>query len=225
MDFELARFNMIEQQIRPWNVLNQEVLNLLDIVKRENFVDESLKALAFTDCDLPIRINGQDTGSLMLSPKMEARMLQEVGLGPHEKVLEIGTGTGYMAALMAQRCASVTTVEANPQIAELARKNLQKNDITRVKVVDGCGFELASSLGQFDVIVLSGASEVVPQGLLDCLNPGGRLIGIIGQDPVMQVTLVTKGSDASKGQVSAKPLFETCATLLNNCPKAKAFVF
>jgi protein-L-isoaspartate(D-aspartate) O-methyltransferase len=138
MDFEKARFNMIEQQIRPWNVLNQKVLDLLEMIKRENFVCTGLEKLAFTDCDLPIRVNGADTGEAMFSPKMEARILQELELGTHEKVLEIGTGTGYMAALMAQQCAHVTTIELNPAIAELARSNLKKNGITRVKVLEGC---------------------------------------------------------------------------------------
>ena len=222
MDFEQARFNMIEQQIRPWNVLNQKVLNLLEVIKRENFVSTGLEKLAFTDCDLPIRVNGQDTGETMFSPKMEARILQELELGSQEKVLEIGTGSGYMAALMAQQCAHVTTVELNPSIAELARVNLNKNIIARVKVIEGCGFALAPSLGQFDAILLSGATPVMPGHLLEMLNPLGRLIAVVGKAPAMQLVLARKSKD---GQLIKTPLFETMAKVLQNAPKAEEFIF
>ncbi|HEX4843285.1 MAG TPA: protein-L-isoaspartate O-methyltransferase [Limnobacter sp.] len=222
MDFEKARFNMIEQQIRPWNVLNQPVLDLLGVVKRERFVPAELQKLAFTDCDLPIRINGQDTGETMLSPKMEARMLQDLELTAQDKVLEIGTGTAYMATLMAQQAAHVTTVEIHPGIADLARTNLKKEGVTRIKVVEGCGFALAPTLGQFDAIVVSGASPVMPNSLLDALKPGGRLVAIIGSAPVMQVVLARKSRD---GQAISTPLFETLTKTLQNAPKASAFVF
>lgn len=222
MDFEQARFNMIEQQIRPWNVLNQKVLDLLEIIKRENFVSTGLEKLAFTDCDLPIRVKGVDSGEAMFSPKMEARILQELELTNQEKVLEIGTGTGYMAALMAQQCAHVTTIELNPAVAELARNNLKKNNITRVKVLDGCGFTLAPTLGQFDVIVLSGATPTMPEGLLQAVNPLGRLMAVIGKAPAMQLVLARKSRD---GQLITTPLFETMTKVLINAPKANEFVF
>lgn len=222
MDFEKARFNMIEQQIRPWNVLNQAVLDLLTAVKREHFVAADQQSLAFTDCELPIKINGKDTGQTMLAPKIEGKFLQEVEIKPTDKVLEIGTGTGYMAALLAQKAAHVTTFEADPAIADLARTNLKKLGITRVKVVTGCGFAESKALGNFDVIVLSGSSEVMPENLVAQLNAGGRLIGVIGQQPVMQAVLLSKNT---QGQVGSVPLFETIAKPLVNCPKAKAFVF
>lgn len=222
MDFETARFNMIEQQIRPWNVLNQQVLDLLGAIKRERFVPSELQKLAFTDCDLPIRIDGQDTGEFMLSPKMEARMLQDLELKPLDKVLEIGTGTGYMATLMAQQAAHVTTIEINPEIANLARANLKKEGVTRIKVIDGCGFALAPTLGQFDAIVLSGASPAMPKTLLDALKPGGRLLVIVGTAPVMQLVLARKSPD---GQAISKPLLETLAKPLQNAPQPSAFVF
>lgn len=222
MDFEQARFNMIEQQIRPWNVLNQKVLDLLEVIKRENFVSTGLEKLAFTDCDLPIRVNGADTGEAMFSPKMEARILQELELTSQEKVLEIGAGSGYMAALMAQQCAQVTTIELNPAIAELARNNLKKNNIARVKVLDGCGFALAPTLGQFDVIVLSGATPIMPTSLLEALNPLGRLMAVIGKAPAMQMVLARKSRD---GQLITTPLFETMTKVLINAPKANEFVF
>jgi protein-L-isoaspartate(D-aspartate) O-methyltransferase len=222
MDFEKARFNMIEQQIRPWNVLNQKVLDLLEMIKRENFVCAGLEKLAFTDCDLPIRLNGADTGEAMFSPKMEARILQELELSPHEKVLEIGTGTGYMAALMAQRCAHVTTIELNPAIAELARGNLKKNGITHVTVIEGCGFQLAPTLGQFDAIVLSGATPIMPTNLLEAVNPMGRLMAVVGLAPAMQLVLARKSRN---GQLITTPLFETMTRVLSNAPKASEFIF
>lgn len=222
MDFENARHLMIEQQIRPWNVLDQSVLDLLEVVKRENFLCESLRNLAFVDCELPVRIDGQDSGETMMAPKVEARMLQELNIQPHEKVLEIGTGSGYMAALLAQKGAHVTTVEINPGIAEFARRNLQVNHINRVKVVEGCGYELAPTLGEFDVILQSGCSEVVPEVLIKQLKNHGRFMGIVGQEPVLSATLVSK---SSTGDVSVKPLFETSASVLKNSPKAEAFQF
>jgi protein-L-isoaspartate(D-aspartate) O-methyltransferase len=222
MDLEKARFNMIEQQIRPWNVLNQKVLDLLEVVKREHFVCAGLEKLAFTDCELPIRIKGEDTGQVMLSPKMEARILQELELRNHEKVLEIGTGTSYMAALMAQQGAHVTSVEINPAIANLAHGNLMKNKISRVKVVEGCGFKLTASLGQFDVILLSGSTPMLPASLLDALNPLGRLIGIVGKAPAMQLVLAKKSRE---GQVISTPLFETMTKALTNAPTENEFIF
>lgn len=222
MDFEKARFNMVEQQIRPWNVLNQAVLDLLSVVKREHFVAPGQEALAFTDCELPIKVNGKDSGQTMLAPKIEAKFLQEVEIKSTDKVLELGTGTGYMAALLAQKAAHVTTIEADPALADLARANLKKEGISRVKVITGCGFAQAKELGKFDVIVLSGSSEVLPEALVEQLNAGGRLIGVIGREPVMQAVLVNKNA---QGQTGSTALFETLSKPLANCPKAPAFVF
>jgi protein-L-isoaspartate(D-aspartate) O-methyltransferase len=222
MDFDKARFNMIEQQIRPWNVLNPQVLSLLSEVKREGFVCETLQSLAFTDCELPIRAQEKNTGEFMLSPKMEARMLQELALTQSDNVLEVGTGTGYTAALMAQQAGRVTTVEINPNIAELARHNLKRNGLPQVKVLDGCGFDLSSNLGLFDVLVLSGSSPVLPSTLLAFLKLGGRFIGIIGQAPTMQLVLAHK---TAQGEITSTPLFETHAPCLQNAPNAPAFVF
>lgn len=222
MDFAKARFNMIEQQIRPWNVLDQSVLDLLSVVKREEFVCESLRNMALTDCDLPIRINGQETGEFMFSPKLEARLLQELHVTPTDKVLEIGTGTGYMAALLANKAAHVVSVEINQTIAESARNTLKRLMISRVKVVDGCGFSSANELGKFDVIMVSGACEVLPEALIELLNPNGRMMTIVGKEPILQATLTTK---ASTGQFASTPLFETYARPLQNAPKAAAFEF
>ena len=222
MDFEKARFNMVEQQIRPWNVLNQQVLDLLGVIKREEFVAQSLRPLAFTDCNLPIRINNQDTGEFMFSPKLEARLLQDAEIKQHHKVLEIGTGTGYMAALLAQTAAQVTTVEIKPAIAQLAEQNLKKAGITRVKVLQGCGFELAKTLGTFDVIFLSGSCPKLPESLLDSLKPHGIVVGIFGEEPIMQACIAHK---TPAGQVVKTSRFETVVKSLQNAPQATSFVF
>lgn len=222
MDFEKARFNMIEQQIRPWNVLNQRVLDLLKVVKRETFVAPGLEKLAFTDCDLPIRVDGQDSGQFMLSPKMEARILQELDVFTGARVLEIGTGTGYMAALLAQTAGQVTTVEINPALVTLAQANFRKNNITRVKLVEGCGFGLAAGLGEFDLIVLAGSCPVLPVQLASNLAASGRMISIVGKAPVMQVQLSKR---TSEGRLVSTPLFETVAPALQNAPAGCEFVF
>ncbi len=222
MNLEKSRFNMIEQQIRTWNVLNQSVLDLLFLVKREQFMPTGLEDMAFTDCELPIRVHGKNTGQFTMSPKLEARLVQELQLAPHEQVLQIGAGTGYLAALLAQKCSRITVTEFNPDVAEFARQNLEKNQITQVKIIQCCGFKSAASLGQFDVIVQAGRSEVIPDMLIQQLKPNGRFIGIIGQDPVHRATLIKK----SATQVtSTTPLFETTAFELPNAPKAKAFQF
>lgn len=223
MDFEKARFNMIEQQIRPWNVLNQEVLDLLSVIKRERFVPEALQKLAFTDCELPIRINGKDTGEMMLAPKIQAKFLQEALVNRGQSVLEIGTGYGYLAALLAQHAQQVTTVEINPEIAENASFNLKKEGISRVKVVQGCAFEMAGRLGQFDTIVMSGSSPALPTALIQsCLSPKGLFIGIVGEEPVMQAVLARK---TAEGNIVTTPLFETLTQPLKNAPELNHFVF
>jgi len=198
MNFEQARFNMIEQQIRPWNVLDAEVLELLSVVKREDFVPPAHKALAFADMELPLR-PGEEAlrlGQCMLAPKVEARMLQDLAIQPTEKVLEIGTGSGYMAALLAQRAQRVISLEIDPELVTLARTNLQKAGISNVDVRQADGSKGVPVEGPFDVIVLSGSVAEVPHKLLEHLKRGGRLMAIVGEQPVMRATLITRTSEA-----------------------------
>src|SRR5262249_5376187 len=155
MNIEQARFNMIEQQIRPWEVLDQDVLNLLTIVKRENFVPAAYRNIAFADLEIPL-----PGGERMLSPKVEARVLQELAVPKGETVLEIGAGSGYMPALLAHRGRSVTTVEISPELADFAKRNLAANGVTNVEVVTGDG-ALGWDLGApYDVICVSGGLPV-----------------------------------------------------------------
>lgn len=185
-----ARFNMIEQQIRPWNVLDLQVLELLGTIHREDFVPEAHRALAFADTEIPL-----PAGQCMLAPRLEARMLQDLMVQPHETVLEIGAGSGFMAALLAHRARQVLTLEIVPELAAMARSNLTKAGLGNVTVREADGSKLGASEGKFDVIVLSGSVGQVPQDLLQHLTIGGRLGVIVGDDPVMQCTIVTRTSE------------------------------
>ncbi|WP_297725106.1 protein-L-isoaspartate O-methyltransferase [Limnohabitans sp. Rim8] len=196
MDLEQARFNMIEQQIRPWEVLDGEVLALLSTVKREHFVPAGLQALAFVDMELPLRGGGAH-GQAMLAPRLEARLLQDLAVQKHEKVLEIGTGSGYMAALLGRRAAHVLTLEIEHELATQARKNLATENVSNVEVRQADGANGAAAEGPFDVIVLSGSVAEVPQALLAQLKVGGRLAAIVGQEPMMRATFITRNSDTA----------------------------
>lgn len=189
MNFAQARFNMIEQQIRPWNVLDTGVLELLSTVSREAFVPAAHKALAFADLEIPL-----PGGQCMLAPRLEARLLQDLALQAHESVLEIGAGSGFMAALLSHRAAQVLSVELLPELVEMARNNLQKAGIRNVTVRQDDGAKLSAAHGTFDAIVLSGSVTQVPHDLLQRLNVGGRLIAIVGDEPQMRATLVTRTS-------------------------------
>ena len=201
MNIEQARFNMIEQQIRPWDVLDPSVLDLLFVVKREDFVPAAYRSLAFADMELPI---GQ--GQVMLAPKVEAKLLQELAVKKTDKVLEIGTGSGYMAALLAARAEHVVTIELNPELAETARQNLERAGVRNVSVDVGDGSEGWSHRGPYDVIVVSGALPALPAALLKQLRVGGRLAAIVGEAPVMEAQLVTC---TAEGVYNTVNLFET----------------
>jgi protein-L-isoaspartate(D-aspartate) O-methyltransferase len=217
MNLEQARFNMIEQQIRPWNVLDANVLELLSVVKREDFVPLAHKALTFMDMEIPL---GQ--GQVMLAPRVEARMLQDAAVQKHEKVLEIGTGSGYMAALLAHRAQRVISLEINPELAQMARANLQKAGIHNVEVRQFDGAKGVSADGPFDVIMLSGSVAEVPQALLTQLKVGGRLIGIVGEEPTMRINVVTRISDA---EFKTSTPWDTVAPRLLNFPEPSHFQF
>ena len=217
MNIEQARFNMIEQQIRPWDVLDAEVLRLLSVVKREDFLPLAHKSLAFADMEIPLGY-----GQCMLAPRLEARMLQDATIQPHEKVLEVGAGSGYMAALLAQQAKRVVTLEINPALAEMARANLHKAGITNAEVQMFDGAKSTLSEAPFDVIVLSGSVAVVPQNLLSQLKIGGRLVGIVGDEPVMRATVVTRYSDTSYTTVQP---WDTVAPRLQNFPEPSHFKF
>jgi len=217
MNIEQARFNMIEQQIRPWNVLDQDVLDLLHVVKREQFVPAAYQNLAFADVEIPL-----PGGDAMLAPKFEARILQETGVKKHETVLEIGTGSGYMAALLAHRAAKVTTVEINPETAEQAKKNLANAGVHNVTVEVGNGAQGWEKGAPYDVIVISGALEVLPEAILKQVKVGGRIAAIVGQAPVMEASIITRTGDDAYSTVK---VFETNVRYLTGAPVPSHFQF
>lgn len=222
---EKARFNMIEQQIRPWDVLDPQVLELLSVLHREDFVPEAHKALAFVDMEIPLVGSAQEalaSGRCMLAPKVEARMLQDVSPQPHEKVLEIGAGSGYMAALLAARAASVVTMEIDPALARMARENLARAGVANVQVREGDGAQGLLGEGPFDVIVLSGSVAEVPQALLAQLTVGGRLAAIVGADPMMRATLVTRTGETT---YTTSQRWDTVAPRLCHFPEPSRFAF
>ena len=224
MNFETARFNMIEQQIRPWNVLDPAVLELLSTVRREDFVPPSLRALAFVDSQVPL-LPGQTDGPRMLEPRVEARLLQELKVQRHEKALEIGTGSGFMAALLAHRAQQVVTLECNAELARLARENLRRNGLLNVQVVDVKAADAVkghAAEAPYDVIALSGSVAEVPRSLLEQLKPGGRLIAIVGSEPAMSATIWTRTGDATWTQLD---VFETVAPRLQGFAEKSAFSF
>jgi protein-L-isoaspartate(D-aspartate) O-methyltransferase len=224
-DLEHARFKMIEQQIRPWDVLDLEILDLLSVVRREDFVPIAHRALAFVDMQIPLTEPTDEAmarGQCMLEPKVEARLLQDLRVKRIDKVLEIGTGSGYMAALLARRAQRVVTLEIDPALARMARENLQRAGITNAEVREADGAKGLPAEAPFDVILLSGSVAEVPQALLSQLKIGGRLAAIVGGEPVMRATLVTRTGDASF--TTAQP-WDTMAPRLLHFPEPSRFHF
>ncbi len=217
MDVEQARFNMIEQQIRPWDVLDQDVLDLLYRVRREAFVPPAYRALAFSDLEIPI-----GAGERMMTPKMEARILQEVAPAKTDRILEIGTGSGYMAALLAAMGAHVYSVEIDPGLKAAGEAALARNGVRNVTVELGDGARGWPRHGPYDVIVLTGSEPVLAEGFLESLRVGGRLFAVVGEAPVMQARLYTR---TAPDAVGATTLFETVVAPLRNAPQPERFVF
>jgi len=204
-DVEQARFNMVEQQIRPWQVLDSKVIEALFQVRRELFVPPALRSLAFSDLEIPLQINAVDTRETMLAPKVEARLAQELLLTPADCVLEIGTGSGYQAALLGRLAQQVTSVEIDSRLVAFAQQNLQLNHISNVKVETGDGRNGWGST-EYDAILVTGSVPVVPDALKYQLRIGGRLVVVVGQAPVMTACRITRTTAASFETVN---LFET----------------
>ncbi len=217
MNTEQARFNMIEQQIRTWDVLDQSVLSLLAVVKREDFVPPQSRALAFVDIEAPL-----PGGQVMLNPKLEARLLQELQVHKHERVLEVGTGSGYMAALLAHKAREVVTLELLPELVEFAKANLQRAGITNVRVRQADGSRGLPEEAPFDAILLSGSVPAVPPSLLAQLKVGGRLAAIVGQLPIMRAVLYTRRGEHD---YETAELFDIVAPRLKGFSEPPKFKF
>ena len=214
---EQARFNMVEQQIRPWQVLDPAVLHTLQHIARELFVPAAYQALAYTDTEIPL-----GHGQAMVAPRIDARLMHDVALKPTDKVLEIGTGSGYLTALLADRSHHVVSLEINPELHARALTNLQGAGISNVDLRMADGSAGASDAGPFDAIVLGGSVYEVPQALLDQLKVGGRLIAIVGEEPVMQATLYTRTSASAWDH---KVLWDTTAPCLLGFKQPSRFTF
>ena len=216
MNFEQARFNMVEQQIRTWEVLDQGVLDLLFTVHREDFVPATHRALAFADLEIPL-----GDGERMWTPKMEARVLQELGLKPEETALEVGTGSGYLTALLALSCSAVTSVEIIPRLHAEARAKLAASGIRNARLEQGdaaCGW----GSDPYDAIVLTGSTPVLPDSWLKLLKPGGRLFAVVGDPPAMSARLMRW---TAPGAIVSEDLFETVIAPLRNAPQPERFAF
>lgn len=225
LNVDKARFNMIEQQIRPWDVADSGVLNILRVLPREAFTPDGYQSLAFADLDVPLSSPAVE-GECMLPPKVQARMAQDVAVQPNDTVLHIGTGSGFMAALLGQQGKSVLSLEINPALAKAAQANLQRAAISNVTVrcADAAahGFRACQEQTRYDVIVLSGSVAEVPQALMQLLKVGGRLMAIVGDEPAMRATLVTRASDTA---FATEQPWDYTAPRLLNFPQPSAFRF
>ena len=217
MNFEQARFKMVEQQIRPWKVLDPQVLAILGSVPRELFTPEQYQFMAYVDEEIPL-----PGGHVMLPPRIDARLMHDLELTGTESVLDIGTGTGYRAALLAHRAREVVSLERDPQMAQTARQHLQAAGVHNARVLDADGSQGPVPGAPFDAIVLGGSVAEVPQALLDQLTIGGRLIAIVGTEPVMQATLFTRTAER---QFSSQALWDTSAPALQNFAQPSRFHF
>jgi len=217
MDLEQARFNMVEQQIRPWRVHDQDILDLPYMVPREEFVPPEFRDLAFADMEIPI-----GEGETMWAPKIEARAMQALEVRKADRVLEVGTGSGYLTALLAHRAAHVVSVELRPALAAFGRANLERYGVGNVTLEIGDAARGWPSGAPYDVIVLTGSVPVLPKGILEQLAPGGRLFAVIGEAPLMEATLVRCVAPAS---CRSTELFETVLAPLANCEQPARFSF
>ncbi len=220
-NIEQARFNMIEQQIRPWDVLDPAVLALLAVVKREDFVAPAYRALAFVDTEVPLP-TADDVRECMLAPKLEARLLQELSVAHHESVLEIGAGSGFMAALLAHKARQVISLEIHPELARFAQANLHRAGVRNASVLHVDGAAGLPGEGPFDVIVLSGSVASVPPALLAQLKVGGRLSAVVGRQPIMRAVRITRTDEHGFSSVE---LFDTVAPRLHGFDEPTRFRF
>jgi len=209
MNIEQARFNMIEQQIRPWDVLDPSVLSLLAAVRREDFVPQAYRGMAFMDIELPL-----GNGRIEPAPRVEARFVQDLNLSKHDTVLQIGVGTGYITALLAHKAQRVTALDAQADLVATARTNLRNAGINNAEVIHDAGANGLPGQAPFDAILLTGSVAVVPQALLDQLKEGGRLLAIVGHEPIMHATLFTR---VANGQFTRQELVDI------NAPRLEGF--
>ena len=224
MNLEQARSNMVEQQIRTWEVLDQDVLDLLYTVPREEFVPPAWRNLAFTDMEIPLEENAGE-GAKMWAPKLEARVLQELAPKRSDRVLEIGTGSGYLTALLAHRAAQVYSVEIRPALAAFGKANIARHGVENVTLETGDGARGYAKWWPYDIVVLTGSVPVLPQAILDSLAPGGRVFAVMGEPPVMTAKIVTRTAPGTHAAFRTAELFETLLAPLEHCERPSRFSF
>ena len=217
LDVEQARFNMVEQQIRTWEVLDQRVFDLLLRLRREDYVPARYRALAFADMEIPL-----GHGEKMLAPRIEARMLQELALAPGDRILEVGTGSGYMTALLASLGSHVCSVDIVPEFTQTAGAKLVAHGVTNTTLETGDAARGWDRHAPYDAIVVTGSMPVLPDAFPKSLRSGGRLIAVVGEPPVMEAQLITC---VAAGAYSTTGLFETCIAPLRNAVQPERFVF
>ncbi|MCG6932573.1 MAG: protein-L-isoaspartate O-methyltransferase [Gallionella sp.] len=217
LDMEQARFNMIEQQIRPCEVLDPRILELLKHMRRELYVPKGMREMAFMDLEIPLGY-----GASMWQPKLEARTLQELHIGRNEKVLEVGTGSGYLAALLSMLAGHVTSVEIVPELSEMAKQSLQANHRDNITLEIGDAALGWGGGASYDVIVLTGSTPVLPSSFQNSLNIGGRLFAIVGDAPAMEARLITRVGQDTFESVN---IMEACVAPLKNALQPERFVF
>jgi protein-L-isoaspartate(D-aspartate) O-methyltransferase len=215
MNNELARFNMVEQQIRTWHVLDKRVLDLLSQLDRSLFVPSAFAALAYSDTEIPL-----PHGEHMMVPRVDARLLQDLQLQPHETVLEVGTGSGYLTALLAQSVAQVTSLEQHSDLVASAQQHLAQAGIRNAQVRHCTGVPQLSE--QFDAIVLGGSVAEVPQAMFDMLKPHGRLLAVVGDEPMMHATRFSRLPD---GSMHSQILWDVVTPRLHGFAETPAFQF
>ena len=215
MNFDLARFNMVEQQIRPWNVLDLTVLEKLSQLDRSLFVPEAFQEVAYSDTEIPLA-----SGESMLAPRVAARLAQDLLLKPSDSVLEIGTGSGYLTALLASLSAKVLSLECHAELLAQAQTHLIRAGVAHAELRQSSG--VPSAIGHFDAIVLTGSVAQVPNELLQMLNAGGRLLAVVGEEPMMQATRYTRNSH---GDLHSQALWDVVLMRLHGFAQTPAFQF
>lgn len=217
LNFDLARHNMLLQQVRPWLVINEHVLNAMEQIPRENFVPDAYRNVSYADIEIPLPHNEH-----MLFPRIEGRMLEAVEINSNERALLIGAGSGYLAALMGKLASSVTAIEINPDLASLAKENIDKLSLSNISIKEADASQPIEDNRGFDVIILSGSIPEFTQHFLDSLRVGGRLFAVIGTSDAMTATLVTRISAADWQQ---RELFDTVLSPLHNFTSTPPFTF
>ena len=215
MDFETARFNMVEQQVRPWEVLDQAVLDRLAAVPREQFVPEDYRRLAYADTRIPL-----GNGDVMMPPREEGRLLQALALTARDHVLEVGTGSGYLAALAAGLSRRVTTIEISPE--RKARAETSLTEFNNVEVIEGDAVRGWAAVGPYDAIAVTGSLPELDDAFLRQLKPGGRLFVVVGEPPAMEARLVTR---TGAQDWATESLFETVLPPLAGARRPNQFEF